>query len=313
MNEKDFKLLVKNIEDEVGEIKKASTTLTLLSKPKITTAIENIKNNLKKLKSPGAVSPPGDFSVTSAAPKPDKDKVQISDFFKTVGEGMVSAQKHLDDESLKYNAGPKVTLPSIFRIPKASAEIKFGLKEEEGTKFNVFVYGSKESTEQTQQHKVSFDIVSAPPPVEIEAKLGLIGMNVNSAFVTSIFERAKILDAVKGTRNKVTNQKLKPIIDLILKPKSISRLLILRTGEFKDKDDANINEHALILPERLVDDTAKVDIVYLTMGKKQNKETFSIKEAPEQPLNKPYKTLLKILLNLSNNQAEILNNLKGKK
>lgn len=102
----------------------------------------------------------------------------IESFFESVGKGVISAQRSLDDRSEEYLASlPSHALPSVFRIPKATAEIHFAMTKSQQKGFNVLVYGTKEGRELTQQNRVAFDIVSTPPPGEALTNLTLFPLS----------------------------------------------------------------------------------------------------------------------------------------
>lgn len=101
--------------------------------------------------------------------------VEIDDFFATIGRGIAGAQRRLDVESYRYinklEADGAYGLPSLFRIPKVSAEISFAMEANQQRGFDILVFSSSSSRRESQQHKVSFDVVSAPLPPEMQGAL----------------------------------------------------------------------------------------------------------------------------------------------
>lgn len=93
----------------------------------------------------------------------------LARFFEEVGRGVTDAQRHLDRETAAYNRGSPPQ-PSLFRIPKASAEIRFAISSLTASGMNVFVASSTEEERRQQQHSVSFDVVAAPPPADYRAQ-----------------------------------------------------------------------------------------------------------------------------------------------
>jgi hypothetical protein len=65
--------------------------------------------------------------------------------------------------------------------------------------FNVFVYGSQDTRQQSQQHKVSFDIIAAPPPPDIIQQLESSDIRFGQVFVANIAEREKIRKILKDS------------------------------------------------------------------------------------------------------------------
>jgi hypothetical protein len=97
----------------------------------------------------------------------DKDKDNnLESFFQQVSSSVVKAQQQLDMTSLSYAQELKDSPipPSLFSIPKVSAEIKLGLKKGTGSNVLVTVFGKPEDTTNFSETTVSFDVVSAPPP-----------------------------------------------------------------------------------------------------------------------------------------------------
>src|SRR5262245_10833323 len=53
----------------------------------------------------------------------------IERFFESVGAGVVDAQQRLDDQSLAYLAQRgAASMPTLFRIPRVTAELKFAME-----------------------------------------------------------------------------------------------------------------------------------------------------------------------------------------
>lgn len=92
-------------------------------------------------------------------------------FFGEVSNGMLTAQRHLDQQSARYSAesaaGQEGGMPTLFRIPKASAEFQFAMEESSSQGFNVLILSGERAKKETVHHKVSFDVVAVPPPPEM--------------------------------------------------------------------------------------------------------------------------------------------------
>lgn len=92
------------------------------------------------------------------------EPTSFPEFFKEVGVGLVEAQKRMDDASRQYLAGvsgQRFLQPSIFRIPKLTAQMRFALEKKKSEGFALFF--NREDT-QSHQQSVEFEVVSAPPP-----------------------------------------------------------------------------------------------------------------------------------------------------
>lgn len=100
----------------------------------------------------------------------EEELLSISDFFESVGEGMVTAQSDLDTraEQALRDLKPHAT-PSVYHIPKVTAEIQFALRSTKSRKFGILLFSDKKEEEAQRQQKISFDIVAAPPPPDVLA------------------------------------------------------------------------------------------------------------------------------------------------
>jgi len=121
------------------------------------------------------------------ASAPGGSQTGIDAFFRAVGKGMLKAQEDLDEDSAKYLASQPL-IPSVFRIPKANAEFSFSMSSVDSKRIGLVLFSSKEKQEETQKQKISFEVVSAPPPVE--HSLGPAWLR--RAVVVGVFERRKV-------------------------------------------------------------------------------------------------------------------------
>ena len=124
---------------------------------------------------------------------------EFGEFFAAVGDSVVRAQKKLDSESELYLEEIRHKdhiLPSVFRIPKVSAEIKFALQSVEARKINLLFYSIKEQSQEKHEQSVRFDIVAAPPPQEavqrIAARAKDGGKPPKIEFILALAERHQI-------------------------------------------------------------------------------------------------------------------------
>lgn len=129
----------------------------------------------------GAVPTPAEVTPTafavqagaSAVPG-DNEKIDFATFLAQMGSAMVNAQRDLDSQSLKYledSRDSRHVLPSIFRVPKLSAEMKFALETEEGKVKNLIFFKNTELAKEMHQQSMQFDVVSAPPPPDTVAAI----------------------------------------------------------------------------------------------------------------------------------------------
>jgi len=136
--------------------------------------LHSLRILIENLPSAGT-TPAGESASASAAEGAERAGHRgqpIASFFETVGQGVVDAQRRLDRQSLDYMAQARGFPPTMFRLPKASAEIQFGIEDVSTEGFNIFIATSEDTRRESMQHKVSFDIVSSPLPPETMAEIG---------------------------------------------------------------------------------------------------------------------------------------------
>ena len=93
--------------------------------------------------------------------------VGFADFLGEISGAMVAAQQRLDGQTESYLAGSSspLPLPTMFRIPRLAAEMKFALSTESAEGFKLF-FQSEESETTRQEQSLKFEIVAVPPPPE---------------------------------------------------------------------------------------------------------------------------------------------------
>ncbi|MBL9174748.1 MAG: hypothetical protein JNL10_14520 [Verrucomicrobiales bacterium] len=117
-----------------------------------------------------AKSKPSEMGGKESRPDPVDINREFGEFLGMVGRSVVNAQRELDVLSQEYlrQQGPGApALPSLFRIPKLSADIKFALEKGNGKKLNLVLFGTHENRSEQHQQSMSFEVVSAPPPPEL--------------------------------------------------------------------------------------------------------------------------------------------------
>jgi hypothetical protein len=99
-------------------------------------------------------------------PPPAEGDMPLASFFQQVSGAVIKAQQRLDLASLSYAQELKDSPipPSLFSIPKVTAEIKLGLSAQKGSNVLVTLFGKAESTTNFSESTVSFDVVASPPP-----------------------------------------------------------------------------------------------------------------------------------------------------
>jgi len=245
---KEIKSQIRRVQSSLGELAEN------LSVERAAAKLEKVSREVGKLEE---VTPGG-------TPATD-----IETFFRTVGDGIVSAQTELDERSRHYLAGrPDHAVPSVYRIPKASAEISFAMKQESSKKFSVLVFSSGDSRQQSQQHKVSFDILAAPPPPELMGNLERPRIGLD--FVADIGEREQALEKLRRFA-KTASEEHKVRIRALTRPKAFRRTIVFR-------DD----QHWLLLMPVILD-TGKLSLELIQVSRTTN-EVLPARHTPPKTL-----------------------------
>jgi hypothetical protein len=104
-------------------------------------------------------------AVTRDVPRAAGKGFAFAEFLGEVGRSMVTAQEALDAQSKKYQASPGgQAMPSLFRLPRLSAGMRFAIEESTGSKLNLFFYSRQSAASETYQHTLDFEMVAVPPP-----------------------------------------------------------------------------------------------------------------------------------------------------
>jgi hypothetical protein len=109
---------------------------------------------------------PAAAMAAAALPEPAA-RFDFDGFFAEIADGFVNAQSKLDAASaqyLKQVSGQQHVLPSVFRIPKLDADLKFALEKKVGTGIQLLFYKNESTTTNLNEQAVHFEIIAAPPP-----------------------------------------------------------------------------------------------------------------------------------------------------
>lgn len=112
----------------------------------------------------------GSEAMVSAA---GASETAFDEFLTSLAQSVVATQKKLDRETatyLKEIEGQAHIQPTVFRMPKLEAQMKFGLDVTAGNKLNLLFWGKNSQTVQQNQQGINFEIISVPaPPGAIES------------------------------------------------------------------------------------------------------------------------------------------------
>lgn len=179
----------KNIQDLVGQLDQKSEALAELVKKvknaalkkKLGDAFGELEDAIQQLEL--AVGVPEDgggepaLALAAAGSPPDADdlgpkrRMELGKFMREMGESLVTAQHDLDERSRRDIRDSENPIPTFYRIPKLSAEVRFAFDADEEEGLNVFFYKRINTAKVAHQQAVQFEVVAVPPPPEMLAEL----------------------------------------------------------------------------------------------------------------------------------------------
>lgn len=178
----------------------------------------------------------------------------ISDFLSTIGQSVVASQEALDEQSIRYlqsiSDRPFIP-PTLFRIPKISAELKVGLTKGHTRELSIFIASSKEELRQMNEQTINFEIAAVPPTPELLEILK--GQAPRIEFLFNREGRKEVFHALENIQPEITeasasrlNEQLTRLIKVenrdrvVIWPVAHRRaFLILFAGE-NSKDDVAV-------------------------------------------------------------------------
>ena len=128
-------------------------------------------------------------AVVAGATNATDARPSFQEFFQQVADGVVKAQRSLDTVSAGYLADARRqphVLPSVFRIPKVSAEAKFALESTDGKTVNLVFFKKTEEATTRHQQTVQFDVMAVPPPPELYALPFQVPLVVDAALRAAV-------------------------------------------------------------------------------------------------------------------------------
>ncbi|MEM7355670.1 MAG: hypothetical protein AAF657_32950 [Acidobacteriota bacterium] len=98
-------------------------------------------------------------------------KIDLGQFMTDVGQSVIGAQGLLDQQAKQAMRSGSQDMPTLYRIPKLSAEVRFAVENVENKGVNILFYKNVNTAQQEHQQSVQFDLVAVPPPPELLAEL----------------------------------------------------------------------------------------------------------------------------------------------
>jgi hypothetical protein len=213
------------------------------------------------------------FQATATALEPES-RIDLESFLRRMSEAMVGAQTRLDDESGRYlaaTAGQRHIMPSIFRVPKLTAQMRFALEVENNKTLNLLFYKRDEKTTSRNEQGIDFDIVSVPAPPD--ALSGLRTLAPRMDLVLDAFERERLLGVLvergQPDLSRLAAENPTALVILALSPQSgRSEYLVFAATEVKEH---SVGLWLLTVPD---EGEAAIQLIYPLNRKNAENEHF---------------------------------------
>ncbi|HAB15914.1 MAG TPA: hypothetical protein PLX89_20720 [Verrucomicrobiota bacterium] len=130
-------------------------------------------------------------------------------FIESVGSSVAEAQKQLDQQAResfgKTSGADGPLLPTLYRIPKLTADVKFAFTKKGEEKLNLVFYSKAEEASTLHQQSISFEIAAIPLPPELQKQISERTTLLPSELEKSASDRAPSIRLVveSETRKKV--------------------------------------------------------------------------------------------------------------
>lgn len=109
-------------------------------------------------------------TATALAKAEDREpprEISLESFFQNVSNSVIQAQRDLDRKSDEYNrfaGGHPLVTPTVFKMPKVKASIRFAFTETNEKGFNILLFRKGQSSGFESEQTIDFEITAAPPP-----------------------------------------------------------------------------------------------------------------------------------------------------
>ncbi|MEZ5040261.1 MAG: hypothetical protein R2828_10220 [Saprospiraceae bacterium] len=174
-------------------------------------------------------SPPAEElvrAIDSRTPTNSKDTT-FAKFLSDIGESVIKSQEQLDQRSIQYLQGiqdrPYIP-PTMFRIPRITAELKVALEEKEGMGLNVLLFSRKREMSELNQQSINFEIAAVPPSPELLHMLQDQVPRID--FLFDQMKRQAIFELVKALSPQQTNTNLQTQLKVMLSSENQHKVLI---------------------------------------------------------------------------------------
>ena len=177
-------------------------------------------------------------SLTVLEPEP----ITFEKFIRQIGQGLVAAQEMLDAESATYlttTASQPHILPSIFRIPKITAQMRFALRVQNEKELNLLFFSKRDQAESQNEQAIDFEVVSVPAPPGAAQQFLAVGPSLD--LVLDPVLHARVLEKVRAAAE---TEDTGPLVAAAQDPKLSLRLVALALSAGSGKELRFLISHA---------------------------------------------------------------------
>ncbi len=207
-----------------------------MTKQEIETALENLGTWLDKAQSQVKASKTdadAEAQLVQLAQDPAipafsqlvQPAISFESFIGRISHGVVSAQQALDGESANYLtkiAGQPHILPSIYRIPKLTAKMRFALQVDQSSGVNLIFFSKRDQLQSQNEQAIDFEVVNVPAPPGSEQQLLATGPLMDLVLDPNL--RDQVLKAILAAP---TAEGASPLINAVKDATLASRLAVL--------------------------------------------------------------------------------------
>lgn len=203
---KDVLEALRNLADHVeSDIKYGPDDAVDSEDPKLMQKIQQLREQMNAVDQKWHALLAAAGGTEAEIPVRKEERLRFSDFLNSIGEAMLETQRYLDSESLAYlreNSTKPHVLPSIFRMPRLSAEMKFALEKESEKEVNLIFFKNQNLAKELHQQSIKFELVSTPPPPDALEALRAPASHPSVKLALEGLERQKVLEAALAAKGE---------------------------------------------------------------------------------------------------------------
>ncbi len=156
-----------------------------------------------------------------------EDQISFTDFLRSVGKGMVDSQEQLDVLSrgyLQHGAQKPHVMPTVFRMPTLTADIKFALQTSSKKTTNLIFYRKENQATSMHQQSLQFEIAAVPPPPEVLSALSEARLDLELELAP--LSRQRVFEAIAASPDPTPKGELGKSV--LLAPGNSARVVMLK-------------------------------------------------------------------------------------